>query len=90
MAGRLPGGRDASHEILHIVLFQSFLMWFRGEHHGQRTAGKAAITVINQDPQGTGWVYAVAGQPDASCVEVESYARILDQTIAAPLRKSEA
>ena len=38
-------------------------------------------TLINQDPYGAGWLYAVHGQPDDNCVEAEAYAKILDQTI---------
>jgi len=36
---------------------------------------------VNQDPFGAGWLYAVNGTPDSTCVKVQAYAAILDQTI---------
>ncbi len=52
-----------------------------GHFAGANPALEGQITLINQDPQGAGWLYAVKGQPDATCLKVEAYARVLDQTI---------
>jgi glycine cleavage system H protein len=38
-------------------------------------------TLVNQDPYGSGWLYSVRGKPDLSCVNVEGYAKILDEII---------
>jgi len=37
--------------------------------------------LVNQDPFGAGWLYAVHGQPGANCTDVEGYKKILDQAI---------
>ena len=39
------------------------------------------ITLVNKDPYGAGWLYAVEGGPDAHCVDVHAYRAILDKTI---------
>jgi len=39
------------------------------------------LTLVNQDPHGRGWLYAARGSPDASCLDVAGYAKILDATI---------
>lgn len=61
-----------------------------GQFAGANPELESNITLINQDPQGAGWVYAVAGQPDVTCVDVENYARILDRTIDELLGKRDA
>ncbi len=52
-----------------------------GRFAGGNPALQTEITLVNQDPHGAGWLYAVQGQPDARCVGVEAYAQILDKTI---------
>ena len=42
---------------------------------------KGKIELITKDPYGEGWIYAVRGQPDAKCIDVEAYRTILDKTI---------
>jgi glycine cleavage system H protein len=39
------------------------------------------ITVINQDPYGAGWLYALEGKPDPACFSAYDYARVLDSVI---------
>jgi len=53
----------------------------RGRFAGPNPLLKEKITLINQDPYGTGWLYAVQGEPDAKCMDVHSYRQLLDKTI---------
>jgi glycine cleavage system H protein len=39
------------------------------------------LALINQDPHGAGWLYAVKGRPDPECVRVKGYVQILDRMI---------
>jgi glycine cleavage system H protein len=48
------------------------------------------ITVVNQEPYGAGWLYAINGKPDAKCVDVQGYRAILDKTIDKILEKQKA
>lgn len=52
-----------------------------GQFAGANPALESDVTLVNQDPQGAGWLYAVRGQPDATCVDAHGYAAVLDQTI---------
>jgi len=52
-----------------------------GRFAGGNPALQTEITLINKDPHGAGWLYAVNGRPDTKCVGVEGYVRILDKTI---------
>jgi glycine cleavage system H protein len=45
------------------------------------------ISLINRDPHGQGWLYAVQGQPDERCLGVQEYAEHLDRTIDLILSK---
>jgi glycine cleavage system H protein len=56
---------------------------------GVNPALETNITLINQDPHGAGWLYAVRGRPDATCVNVQGYAKVLDETIDRLVRKAE-
>ena len=42
---------------------------------------KENITLVNKDSYGTGWLYMIQGTPDARCVNVHGYRKILDKTI---------
>jgi glycine cleavage system H protein len=53
----------------------------RGEFLGPNVALEDHLTLINQDPYGAGWLYAVNGQLDPCCVDALAYAKLLDQTI---------
>ena len=39
------------------------------------------IEWIGEKPYAEGWLYAVRGQPDARCVDLETYRQMLDTTI---------
>jgi glycine cleavage system H protein len=60
-----------------------------GRFAGGNPALQADITLINRDPHGAGWLYAVIGRPDPKCVGVQAYARLLDKTIDRLLEKPE-
>lgn len=36
---------------------------------------------VSRDPYRAGWLYAFEGQPDARCLDVHGYRRLLDETI---------
>ncbi len=41
----------------------------------------ANIESVGKDPYGKGWLYEIAGAPDAKCVDLENYRSLLDSTI---------
>lgn len=57
-----------------------------GEFLGANPALAAAITLIDHDPYGDGWLYRVRGEPDARSTGVEGYIAVLDATIDTMLR----
>lgn len=59
-----------------------------GRFLGANPALEANPALINQDPYGAGWLYAVRGQPDATCVDVHGYVELLNQTIDRMLEKT--
>jgi len=61
-----------------------------GNFAGTNPVLKDKITLVNKDPYGAGWLYAVKGRPDAKCVDVHSYRTILDKTIDKILEKQQA
>jgi len=58
-----------------------------GRFAGANPALKDSISLINKDPYGAGWLYAVKGKPGSECVEVRAYARLLDQSIDECLKR---
>lgn len=52
-----------------------------GRFAGGNPALQTDVTLINQDPHATGWIFAVEGRPDVQCVDAEGYVRILDQAM---------
>jgi len=58
-----------------------------GEFQGPNPGLEADITLVNKDPYGAGWLYAIRGQPDPACIDADAYARLLDQTIDKLLKK---
>jgi glycine cleavage system H protein len=48
---------------------------------------KDDITLVNQDPYGAGWLYAVRGRSDAKSMDVHAYKSHLDKTIDKILEK---
>jgi glycine cleavage system H protein len=53
----------------------------QGRFQGANPDLENDLTLVNQDPYGRGWLYAASGKPDPSCVGVEGYVKILDETI---------
>jgi glycine cleavage system H protein len=51
---------------------------------------KEKITLVNKDCYGQGWLYDARGQPDARCLDVHAYAKLLDKTIDKILEKQKA
>lgn len=58
-----------------------------GEFLGGNSALKEKITVVNKDCYGAGWLYAARGEPDARCMDVQAYVKLLDKTIDKILEK---
>ena len=58
-----------------------------GQFAGVNPALKEKITLVNKDPYGAGWLYAITGKPDSKCVGVQAYKMILDKTIDKILEK---
>ena len=58
-----------------------------GNFSGANPVLKEKITLINKDPYDAGWLYEVSGQPDAKCVDVQTYKAMLDKTIDRILEK---
>ncbi len=48
---------------------------------------KEKVTLVNKECYGAGWLYAVRGTPDASCLDVHAYVKLLDKTIDRILEK---
>jgi glycine cleavage system H protein len=48
---------------------------------------KQKISVVNKDPYRAGWLYEVRGRTDAKCMDVQTYAQLLDKTIDRILEK---
>lgn len=57
-----------------------------GEFLGANPALSGAITLIDHDPYGEGWLYQVRGEPDPGHTDVAGYMAVLDATIDSMLR----
>lgn len=57
-----------------------------GEFLGANPALAAAITLIDHQPYGEGWLYQVRGEPDPGSTDVNGYIAVLDATIDTMLR----
>jgi glycine cleavage system H protein len=57
-----------------------------GEFLGANPALAGAITLIDHDPYGEGWLYQVRGLPDPGSIDVNGYIAVLDATIDTMLR----
>lgn len=42
---------------------------------------KKRIQVVNERPYDAGWIYAIRGEPDTRCLDVQAYRTLLDRTI---------
>lgn len=58
-----------------------------GEFAGGNTALDDDITLTDRDPYGDGWLYRVRGVPDAESMDVNSYVKLLDETIDLMMEK---
>ena len=47
------------------------------------------IELVSEEPYGQGWLYEVAGQPDAKCLDLAGYRALLDTTIDRILEKQQ-
>jgi len=56
---------------------------------GGNPALRGRIELVSTDPYGEGWLYAVEGEPDAKCKDLDSYRRLLDTTIDRILEKQQ-
>lgn len=54
-----------------------------GEYLGLNPAALDDVEKVCKDPYGSGWLYAVRGEPDPESVDVESYLGKLGETIDA-------
>ena len=61
-----------------------------GNLSATNAALKEKVTTVNKDPYDAGWLYEVRGRPDARCMDVETYVRLLDKTIDKILEKQKA
>jgi glycine cleavage system H protein len=61
-----------------------------GTYLGVNPLLKEKISVVDKDSYVTGWIYEVAGTPDARCVDVQAYKTMLDQTIDRILAKQKS
>jgi glycine cleavage system H protein len=52
-----------------------------GTFSGANASLEVDFTLVNQDPYGEGWIYAIQGEPDQTCVDAQAYARMLDDAI---------
>lgn len=52
-----------------------------GQFAGSNPALRDDITLLESDPYGRGWLYAVHGTPEPEAVDVHGYVGILDATI---------
>ncbi|HSU67828.1 MAG TPA: glycine cleavage system protein H [Tepidisphaeraceae bacterium] len=52
-----------------------------GTFEGGNPESENETTVIDKDPYGKGWLYAVRGTPDPNSLTVEGYMQLLDATI---------
>ena len=58
-----------------------------GRFAGGNAALAARIEAVGEDPYGAGWLYMVEGAPDAKCIDLAAYRRLLDTTIDRILEK---
>jgi glycine cleavage system H protein len=57
-----------------------------GEFLGANPALNGAITLIDHDPYGEGWLYSVRGAPDPRSTDVNGYIAVLDATVDTMLK----
>ena len=60
-----------------------------GHFAGGNAALREDIERVGKEPYGAGWLYEFDGTPDAKCVDLENYRRLLDATIDRILEKQQ-
>jgi glycine cleavage system H protein len=58
-----------------------------GIFYGANPLLRDRIELIQSDPQGDGWLYAVEGEPGEDCLDVREYVGLLDATIDQRIRR---
>ena len=58
-----------------------------GNFAGTNPVLKEKVALVNKDCYGAGWLNAVRGTPDAKCLDVHAYVKLLDKTIDKILEK---
>ena len=61
-----------------------------GEFLGGNPVLQQQIALVNKDCHGAGWLYAASGEPDARCLDVHAYVKLLDKTIDKILERQKA
>jgi len=89
-----PGTAVASGEIIGWVegfkAISDIFCIAEGKFLEANPALKEKITLVNKDPFGAGWLYAVKGKPDARCMDVQAYKAVLDKTIDKIMEKQKS
>lgn len=60
-----------------------------GKFRGANPALASDVEPIGTTPYGEGWLYEIAGQPDAKCIGLDAYRLLLDGTIDRILEKQQ-
>lgn len=88
-----PGDPVASGEIIGAIEGFKAISDIYCVADGRFLGGNAALSEnierIGKEPYGAGWLYEFDGTPDAKCVDLESYRRLLDTTIDRILEKQQ-
>ena len=88
-----PGEAVASGEIIGAIegfkAISDIYCVAEGRFRGGNAALAEDIERVGKDPYGAGWLYEIDGTPDAKCVDLESYRRLLDTTIDRILEKQQ-
>ncbi len=59
-----------------------------GRFRGSNPLLNDDISLIQTDPYGAGWLFALEGEPRSDCVDVDGYTTVLDATIDRMLGKT--
>lgn len=86
-----PGEPIASGEIIGSIegfkAISDIYAVANGQFAGANPELREKIERVSKEPFGAGWLYEFLGEPDAKCVDLESYRRMLDTTIDLILAK---
>jgi glycine cleavage system H protein len=91
---KAPGDAVKPGEIIGSIegfkAISDFYCVAEGTFAGGNPLLREAIELVGKDPYGKGWLYEFEGNPDANCVDVETYRGMLDNTIDRILEKQHA